>query len=905
MREITNCNTTAGLTNYEKPIDRILRRIKEVTGSEPVKTGKEYMFLCPAHPDTKASCSAREADNGGVSLHCYAGCEPEKIQEKLGITLADLGRSEKPKLGELVKAYDYVDEHGTLIFQVCRYEPKNFRQRKPDPENPGKWIWSAKAVRKVLYRLPEVLRAKSAGNVIVLTEGEKDADALAGVGLCATCNAGGAKKWDPEYTRMLQSADVWVIADKDEAGRLHGTMVASALSGFAKSVCVLELPDKNGNAVKDAADFIAAGGTADEIRTLFATCEPWTPLKAEEQPESLSLKAELLKIQMERGLSEVERCKKMAEATLAVLKQRGRFYHHADHCDFETAMYFDAHRKILVELGRDQFNAWLSELSGLNRTLREYKYVFAAIQNAALVGGTTSGIRPEMYWASRDGAIYLSNGDGSIAKITAGSVELVDNGTDDVVFAAGLTLKPWTLTTPENPFETCSLFSNVCSTAPHARDLLLLWSCSLPTGQRTKPPLVCTGPVGSGKTRLAKGLCELFGLPERLLKLGDSETGERDFWVSLDQGGLVCFDNADTTIKWLPDALASASTDGSFEKKKNYTDRETVRLNAKAWCVITSANAEFASDAGLADRLLVVRLERRNGETAESELSQEIASHRDAGLSWIAATLSRVLADEKPVQRGLNQRHPDFAEMAVRIGRAVGREAEAVEALAGAEADKSIFNVENDEIGEVLLDLLRRDGSFRGTADQLREKLKVLDDGVDKHWSAKKLGKRLDKLWPHLVKVFGARKERNRDKVHEYSFALKSSAGFAGFQVAFTNTSHRRVLEKVIGNDLPNPANPAPNPCQLVSSQCQTPLPVVPDVMGAFTANSPIITDADDDDSNPWPYVLNTELEDADDNVDDEDAEPFLPAPRESEPERRSPEPVLAAGNDLDWGGAR
>jgi putative DNA primase/helicase len=32
----------------------------------------------------------------------------------------------------IVETFDYCDENGTLLFQVVRFEPKNFRQRRPD-----------------------------------------------------------------------------------------------------------------------------------------------------------------------------------------------------------------------------------------------------------------------------------------------------------------------------------------------------------------------------------------------------------------------------------------------------------------------------------------------------------------------------------------------------------------------------------------------------------------------------------------------------------------------------------------------------------------------------------------------------------------------------------------------------
>ena len=78
------------------------------------------------------------------------------------------------------------------------YEPKDFRQRRP--KSGGGWDWSVKAVRVVPYRLPQLL-AEPTRSVMVV-EGEKDADNLAGIGVLATCNAGGASSCWPTMTKQ-------------------------------------------------------------------------------------------------------------------------------------------------------------------------------------------------------------------------------------------------------------------------------------------------------------------------------------------------------------------------------------------------------------------------------------------------------------------------------------------------------------------------------------------------------------------------------------------------------------------------------------------------------------------------------------------------------------------------------
>lgn len=35
---------------------------------------------------------------------------------------------------KLIKTYDYMDQEGKLVFLVCQYDPKDFKQRRPDEE---------------------------------------------------------------------------------------------------------------------------------------------------------------------------------------------------------------------------------------------------------------------------------------------------------------------------------------------------------------------------------------------------------------------------------------------------------------------------------------------------------------------------------------------------------------------------------------------------------------------------------------------------------------------------------------------------------------------------------------------------------------------------------------------------
>ena len=329
---------------------------------------------------------------------------------------------------------------------------------------------------------------------------------------------------------------------------------------------------------------------------------------------------------------------------------------------------------------------------------------------------------------------------------------------------------------------TCSLFRCAHTAAGHGPNLLQLWLYSLPTNPRSKPPLCLAGEIGSGKTRLAKGFAELLGVPFVAHKV--EESAESDFWPCCDAGGIFVLDNADTRCRWLADALANAATDGCSQCRKLYTNSETVILRARAWLVVTTANPTFASDSGLADRLILCRMGRRDGETSDAALTDEILAARDGGLSHLAQTLRGALADESAVPSGLNARHPDFAAFAVRIGRALGMEAEAIAALRNAEADKATFCLENDTIGAALIAYLAGAGSFNGTTADLVPHLVKADPDLDGHCSTKRVGKRLIALWPHLEKQLAkASRETDRKGITVFTFKMRPSAGFAGFEM--------------------------------------------------------------------------------------------------------------------------
>jgi hypothetical protein len=166
----------------------------------------------------------------------------------------------------VIAAYDYMDESGELLFQALRYDPKAFKQRKPNGY--GGWTWSLGDVRRVLFRLPELIEGIAAGHPVFIVEGERDVLTLSNAGLVATTNAGGAGKWRQEYSERLRGADVVLIPDNDDAGWQHVNAVGAALTGVAARLRVITLPDLPLKG--DVSDWFAAGGTRERLDAIAA-----------------------------------------------------------------------------------------------------------------------------------------------------------------------------------------------------------------------------------------------------------------------------------------------------------------------------------------------------------------------------------------------------------------------------------------------------------------------------------------------------------------------------------------------------------------------------------------------------------------------------------------------------------
>ena len=191
---------------------------------------------------------------------CHCGVEHSPADPGSNGHANGNGRS-SGKLGQIVAVYPYRDELNQTLYETVRFDPKDFRQRRPGQES----NWSIKGVRLIPYNLPELMSAPK-DQIVWIVEGEKDVESLTAAGCLATCNPMGAGKWKSSYSEFLRGRHCRIIPDNDEKGQKHARDVYEHLAGKVASVKIVTIPGLPPKG--DVSDWFTAGHTVKELNSL-------------------------------------------------------------------------------------------------------------------------------------------------------------------------------------------------------------------------------------------------------------------------------------------------------------------------------------------------------------------------------------------------------------------------------------------------------------------------------------------------------------------------------------------------------------------------------------------------------------------------------------------------------------
>jgi hypothetical protein len=248
-----------------------------------VRDGTGWKCKCPTHDDHDPSLGLSVDEDGKLLWFCRAR---KCSQQQVGDELKRRGllpereprqpRPDKPVRDKLEGVFVYTDEDGTPLYRVHRWRKPDGSKVMPQsrPDGKGGWLKGIKGVRRgVPYHLPELLAAPPAEPVVIV-EGEAKVEALAKLGVLATCSSGGADSWTREHARHIGTRPAIVLPDNDSPGHGYARLILATLP-HARTVQLPDLPEGG-----DILDWLKAGGTPEQLRHLLLEGPPVTLLRA-------------------------------------------------------------------------------------------------------------------------------------------------------------------------------------------------------------------------------------------------------------------------------------------------------------------------------------------------------------------------------------------------------------------------------------------------------------------------------------------------------------------------------------------------------------------------------------------------------------------------------------------------
>lgn len=242
--------------------------------------GDKAQARCPCHDDKQASLTITKGRRSAL-LHCHAGCNFEDIIQKVGLKKQDLYFEERPP-GSSWRAYVEGREHKRIeaVYNYVSSSNSEYTFTKIRMQDKrmiygvlcnGRFTYGLggkhrKDLKSVYGDLKALNKAITEGKPVFIPEGEKDVDTLAKRGYTAI-TYGGVNDWQSEFATLFKGAEVYILADNDEAGCKVANTILFDLKGITKSARVIvPVPDIP---KADISDYFAAGHNNEEFEKLI------------------------------------------------------------------------------------------------------------------------------------------------------------------------------------------------------------------------------------------------------------------------------------------------------------------------------------------------------------------------------------------------------------------------------------------------------------------------------------------------------------------------------------------------------------------------------------------------------------------------------------------------------------
>ena len=640
-------------------------------------------------------------------IKCHAGCSTETVVSTLGLQMIDLFPAKDARKSQAATtgdAYDYQDENGKLLYQVVRFRDKKFRQRQPKPG--GGWDWNLTGVRRVPYRLPELIAGVKEGKRIFIAEGEKDVKALVAAGEVATCNSGGAGQWLDEFADFFVGAEVIVVADDDRPGRKHAFKVGCSLTSKAESVRLVQ--SRTG---KDAADHLAAGHGPDA----FVPCE--TDETGVEYDCPTDTKGQRT---AEDDDSDEPKSKSKAQLLVDLAEAEFEFARNVNGIPFAVPRNGP---RIACQMGRS-FRTKLAKIyrdrSGRPPSNGALSDALIVLEGEALESDATPIVLRCGTWEDKV-VIDLGTADGRVVVVGADYWEILE--TSPLPLWRTAMTKPMVEPSRCGDLGPLKRLLNVCDAD---WPVLIAWCLAVWRPHIPCPALRLTGTQGAGKSTVAGGLQELVDPSNAGTQ---SPPKDLEAWaVSAAASRLVALDNLSAVPAWFSDALCRAVTGGALVRRQLYTDDGLSILNIMRAIILTGIDLGNVK-GDFADRLVAVQLDGISDDQRKpkAELDKSIQAALPLAFGGLLDLLAVVLDQMPKLSLSELPRMADFALLLATVDQVLGTDGLA--RFTGMHDGLADEVISSDPVAVAITKFVgSSDSEWRGTATELLGKLRREDD---------------------------------------------------------------------------------------------------------------------------------------------------------------------------------
>jgi len=364
--------------------------------------------------------------------------------------------------------------------------------------------------------------------------------------------------------------------------------------------------------------------------------------------------------------------------------------------------------------GGERIMAYLNAMYGLTERENMMKIVYDSMRSYAINEGLHVELRRFSAFDPVSKTCYLSTYDGLMWKLDGQSIARVPSGEGEVFFIdddGGVPVEP-----DIGPHGLLIDYLTSINFSDHGlggisadsqRRALIVWMFALafPDLMPTKPLLVLEGAQGAGKT--ASIQLVQAALMGKLKSMMISRNQENDFGVLLLRAPIALLDNIDTYIDWVADKVCAYTTGGEFPKRRLWTDDEDVVIKPHAFIAVASKNPSSFRREDVADRCVILRLERRDSFERFQRLLERTVMMRPKLFGEYLYYVNQMVATIRDgiYEEGAKETHrmADFSALGRVVAKVLGWSGDEIsELMAGLQNERDAFITEEDPLTDLL-----------------------------------------------------------------------------------------------------------------------------------------------------------------------------------------------------------